>query len=366
LPRARGVQVAHAVHALAGEVEAVDLAFEPAADKSDPFAHYGLIKPANVRLLPISRRLFWPFDGLRVQSHRLFARRLASLVEAAPRPDVVFVRHVKLAGDLVRRLPKLPLIYEAHEVFADTSSNHRTQESERQAIEGADLVLANSAATARRLEKRYRPGAPIQVLANGVTIPSNVVPRDWNNAKREIIYAGSLFGWKGVDDLVAAAAELSGYRITIVGGSTSEVDRLKSMAVAEGAELAFTGRIPHREALSRIGHACIAVLPNRPDPDSAFTSPLKLLEYLAHGCAVVATDLPSVREIVDDGEVVWAKAGDAQSIAQAIRTLANSPTTAEETARRGQDLAVGYAWETRARKLSQLLSDVIANARPLR
>lgn len=360
LPRARGVQAIHSIHALAGEIEAVDFAFEPAPGQPDPFSAYGLTRPGNVRLMPLSRRLPWPFAGLGLKSHRLFARRLVARVRRGDKPDVILVRHVKLAAALARCLPHIPLAYEAHEVFADTASPRHAERIgriESRALGAVRLLLANSRATAERLRARYPAAAAAEVLPNGVTVPAAPPPRDWRNAGREIVYAGSLFGWKGVADLVAAAALLPGRRITIIGGETEAVARLRAAAPQGGAELVFAGRLPHAEVQRRLAASCIAVLPNRADRDSAFTSPLKLFEYLAAGCAVVATDLPAVREILGAEDAAWAAPGDPASLAAAIRSLTENPAAAEAVAARGFARVQAYSWQARARRLAGLLRE---------
>lgn len=364
LPRARGVQAIHAVHSLAAEIDSIDFAFEPVEDQLDPFAAYGLTKPANVRLLPLSRALPWPLSALGGRSQRMFVHRLGQALRSAA-PDAVLVRHIKLACALGRRFPDLPLIYEAHEVFADTAPprrRHQTAETERCALAGARAVVANSAATARRLGDVYPDLAPArtaQTVANAVTVPVAPVPKHWADCRREIVYSGSLFGWKGVDDLVAAAAFLPGHRITVIGGDADGVARLRALAPQDGAEIEFTGHLPHAEVQRRLANACIAVLPNRADPDSAFTSPLKLFEYLAAGCAVVATDLPAVRELLDDDCAAWAWPNDPESLAAALRTLCADPARAQAMAEVGFRRVQPYAWPARACRLRAIIEDVV-------
>lgn len=355
LPRARGVQVVHAVQALAAQAEAIDFAFEPVAGVADPFAAYGLEKPINLNLLPITRALPWPLHRLRSQGR--FQRRLLKAM-AANRPDIILVRHIKLACALHRAWPDLPLAYEAHEVFADTTESRRptrTAVTEACAVMGAKLLLANSAATAARLAERYPAARPAVVLPNGVRLPATQPAKDWSRIRQEIIYTGSLFGWKGVDDLVTAAAFLPGCRITIVGGSAADVEKLRKKAPATGADLVFTGHLPHGEVQQRLAAACIAVLPNRPDPDSAFTSPLKLFEYMAAGCAVVSTDLPSIREILGETDAVWAEAGNPASLGAAIRGLTEQPARAAAIAAKNFHNVQAHSWQGRSRRLAELL-----------
>lgn len=124
LPRARGVQVAHFVRALALQGVRVTLAYV-AGEAGHPFAPIGQPVPANVTLLPLSRSLPWPLAGTGIKSHRLFMWRLGRWLRAQQgrggAPDVLFFRHVKAAAQFASEFPQLPFIYEAHEVFAETA-----------------------------------------------------------------------------------------------------------------------------------------------------------------------------------------------------------------------------------------------------
>jgi glycosyltransferase involved in cell wall biosynthesis len=165
-----------------------------------------------------------------------------------------------------------------------------------------------------------------------------------------------LFGWKGVDDLVSAAANLPGCRISVIGGSPEQVARLREGAPAAGAKIEFLGQLPHAQVAQALQAACIAVLPNRDAPDSRFTSPIKLFEYMAAGCAVVASDLPSLRDILTDDEAVWVKPGDPAGLAAGIRSLVADPERARRLGALLREKARAYTWRARAQKLAALLA----------
>ena len=364
------MQVAHAVVELArqglGSSIDVELAYVPEGDRH-PTRYYGLEPPANLSLTPLSRAPGWPLSWLlpRMHSNRFFMRRLErriavlqSTALAGAERLVVMVRHLKLATMLIDRHPDLPLVYEAHEVFGDTA--HAKKQDEQSAMEArvmqrAALVLANSAATAARLKERYGERR-IEVLPNGVDWPASLPDKDWANAGRHIVYSGSFFGWKGVTDLVQAAGALPGYRIILLGGTAEQVAREREQLAKNGAEVVFHGHVPHGEVADALGATCIAVLPNRDDPDSRFTSPIKLYEYMAAGCAIVASDLPALREVLADETAVWVKAGDPASLAQGIRSLADDPDRARRMGAMVREQARTLTWQARAAKLAALLS----------
>ncbi len=191
---------------------------------------------------------------------------------------------------------------------------------------------------------------------------SLIPEKDWVHCAERIVYAGSFFGWKGVADLVAAARELPGLRVTLLGGDKDSIRAMREQAAAGGALLEFTGRVSPRRVAQALEEACIAVLPNRADPDSAFTSPIKLFEYMAAGCAIVASDLPAVREILADDEAVWFPPGDTKALAAALRLLAADTRLACALSARVRTRVRQYTWHARGERLCHLLRGMAPGA----
>ncbi len=362
LPRARGIQVAHTVAALAQQGITVQLAYVPSPDGADPLAGYGVTDLGGVERVPLARGLPAPFSWLPLRSNRLFFRRLCRWMEtqAAPRrrPALIMARHLKIAHALLDRFPDIPLLYEAHEVFSEVAppakraSLARIEES---VLRRAKALVAVTRGVAEDLKKRYRLDREIHVLPDAVAWPAQVPEKPWHEARRHIVYAGSFFPWKGVQDLVAAAEWLPGCRIELIGGSPERIHEYRSQVPAGGAEVVFAGHLTHPQTLQALGRACLAVLPNRAEPNSLWSSPLKLFEYMAAGCAVVAADLPSVREALAHDEAIWVPPGDPRALADGIRRLADDPALAQQLGERVRERARAFTWEARAARLAAIM-----------
>lgn len=363
LQKARAIQVVHTLHALAQYPLKITLAYVPVAGHEQPFAAYGLDLPANLTLLPLSNGLGWPLHWLRVHSGKLFQQRLLAWIQRARQagqgPDAILVRHVKLAARLFQADPQLPLVYEAHEVFSEgapAKKAARLAAQEALVLRQSRAVIAITRQLAERLQARYAIRRPFAIIPSATTLPAQQAEKDWQQANRRMIYAGSMYGWKGVDDLVAAAGALpENCEIHLVGGTAEAIEKLRQAAPAHGARLVFHGYLSHQATLAMLAQACIAILPNRAGSVSDFTSPLKLFEYMAAGCAIVASDLPVLREILDDSNAAWFTAGDASALAQALRNLLAAPEHMQVMARQTTELARQYTWAGRADKLFALL-----------
>lgn len=362
LPRARGIQVAHTVAALASQDIRVRLAYVPSHDGVDPLAGYGVNDPGGVERVPLSRGLPVPFSRLPLRSNRLFFRRLRDWMEGESkrgrRPALIMARHLKIAHALLDRFPDIPLLYEAHEVFAEVAPPARRESLariEESVLRRARALVAITRGVAADLKKRYRLEREIHVLPDAVAWPAQVPEKPWHQAGRHIVYAGSFFPWKGVQDLVAAAEWLPGCRIELIGGSPERIREFRSQVPAGGAEVVFAGHVTHPQSLQALGLACIAVLPNRAEPNSLWSSPLKLFEYMAAGCAVVAADLPSVRETLARDEAIWVPPGDPRALAEGIRQLADDPGKARQLGERVRERARAFTWEARAARLAAIM-----------
>lgn len=357
LARARGLQVAHFVRALAMQGVSVTLAYVPGVN-GHPFSPIGYEVPANVTLLPLSRNLW----GTRIKSSRIFMWRLARWLrrqeKSGSSPTIVFFRHVKAAAQFAKAFPRIPFLYEAHEVFAHTakvSQRRRLHRLESLTLDRAALIVANSRGSADGLRDTFQMQKPICVLPNAVDYRESLPEKPWYESRLHLIYAGSLFGWKGVDDLVDAMQFLPGYHLTVIGGSPEQIDRLKIRWSESGTRISFLGHLPQHEVQSLLARSCVAILPNRADTDSAFTSPLKLFEYMAAGCAVVASDLPALRESLGSDGGSWATANDPASLAQAIRQVCERPDGGAGLGELSRRRVREFTWENRAKMLIGLL-----------
>ena len=364
LPRARGLQVAHALESLAATGIEVTLAHVPVAGSS-PFSPLGYDTATGVETIAISRAWPSPIDRIPPfrawHSTRFFASRLWREAERR-KPDLLYIRHLKLASLAATRSDLPPLLYEAHEVFADTASPAKRQkmaELEQRVMTHAAGIVCNSRATADRLQQRYGPARRLLILPNGVSPQPARPEKTWADSRLHIVYAGAFFGWKGVEDLILAARHLPGFELTLIGGEDLQIRHLLGMVNKDGAKVNILPRLPQADVARHLASACIAVLPNRPEPDSAFTSPIKLFEYMAAGCAIVASDLPSIHEILSHGDAAWFVPGDPLSLANTLRELANKPEKARSMGSHVYERSREFTWESRAEKLRNFLQEVL-------
>jgi glycosyltransferase involved in cell wall biosynthesis len=103
-------------------------------------------------------------------------------------------------------------------------------------------------------------------------------------------------------------------------------------------------------AIEEMARWDVGVAPYHPVPDFYF-SPLKVLEYMAAGCCVAASDLGQIRVLLGNGDRgVLVPPGDPDELAGALLQLAREPRRAAELAARGRRFVLSrHTWVRNAR-----------------
>jgi glycosyltransferase involved in cell wall biosynthesis len=355
---ARSIQVINTCVALAKLAGRVTLYADQVGSNQNMFHFYGLHQLANLHLVPISRD-FGPF-----KSNLWFNQRLKKAIRTQP-SQIVLTRHLKVARALLDN--QIPIIFEAHEIFGHKAVNGKRNFSiEKQVFENAQGIMYLSFGLKRDLERLYKPTVPHIVIPSGTEVYQSLPQKtNHNMLKVRITYVGSSrYNWKGVDVLLEALTWLPDtIGLDIVGELAGNLMAKKKVPeLIESGKLSVTGPLPPPEAALRLKDAVVAVIPNTGEDSVSryYTSPLKLLEAMAAGVAVVASDLPSIREIVSENEAVLVKPGDPQSLVEGIMRVIKDRKLRAKLVHGAWKRVQEFSWETRAKKIMTLIQEVLA------
>jgi len=177
--------------------------------------------------------------------------------------------------------------------------------------------------------------------------------------KKIAMYTGHLYGWKGVDTLAEAAQMLSeDSMVVFVGGTEQDITRFKEM-YGEVKNIFITGHHPHEEMPLWQSAADVLVVPNtgKEAISSHYTSPMKLFEYMASGRPIVASNLPSIRQILSEKNAILVTPDDAQALADGIKkALDPSSQSSKLVVRSLQDIK-RHSWIARAGRIGEFMVD---------
>jgi glycosyltransferase involved in cell wall biosynthesis len=377
IERANGVQTMHTCHALAARGHALTLLVRPdsTSPPRDPFVFYGLPPITGLSIEPITiagaaplRRAYMLWTAVR--------RALAGSF------DVVFTRDLGLAA-LLARVPaarRPALVYESHGIAPIVSEEmprllgrpdltpsgaklRRLDRRDALVWRVADTYVTITRALADDLAARYGTRDRVLVVPDGAVVTPAHAPAALQSARPLVAaYAGHLYPWKGIDVFLRALALTPDVRGLIVGGHPGEADLTRVRALISdlglSARVTITGLLAPHDVAHALDDADVLVLPNTPSTISdRYTSPLKLFEYLTRGRAIVASDLPSIREVLTHEQTaLLVPAGDATSLAAAIARLEGDPGLRARLGASAHAIAPDYSWARRAERLEPALA----------
>lgn len=179
-------------------------------------------------------------------------------------------------------------------------------------------------------------------------------PTDLPSDKPVALYAGHLYDYKGVPTILAAANHNPGVTFALLGGLPEDIQRAHAAAATMGLTNALLlGPRPHSAVPAYLWHADVLLLPpSARHPSACWTSPVKLGEYLAAGRPIVASDIPALRDWIDEPVVRWFTPDDGESLALAISTFLREPA-ADSLDRRSLAAALArrFSYTARARAI---------------
>jgi PEP-CTERM/exosortase A-associated glycosyltransferase len=270
---------------------------------------------------------------------------------ASWRPDVVHAHSPMLVGIPALRAARragLPLVYEVRDLwenasvdrgkFAYGSWQYRlAQRLESGVLRHSDAVVTICEALKQALLPRVGRPERLRVVPNGVDAGSFTpglsgerVRECWRLVGKKIVgYIGTFQPYEGLELLIRAMPQVrkrvSDAHLLIVGaGGVEEV--LRREAAGMEAFITFTGRVPHQDVQPLYAACDVLAYPRVATRTTELTTPLKPLEAMAMARPVVVSDLPAMRELVDEERTgVTFPASDAAALAETLVGLLRDP-----------------------------------------
>ena len=163
---------------------------------------------------------------------------------------------------------------------------------------------------------------------------------------------------KGVGDIIRAFARAykknNNIYLLLVGIEDSEKNEV--LATAQDCELpslAFLVLALDQKRFAEYVIASDVLLMNYPNSEhyAWYMSPTKLFAYLAVGHPIISSDLPSIRSVVDDEDVLFVKPGNVQSYAEAMIYAASNLSDMNRGRSKRMQLASKFNWKSRATRI---------------
>lgn len=361
--KAHGIQIFSMCAALASVGVSVELVVpnrrSPLTD--DPFVYYGVKQNFAVRRLSTGD-VTWlqPYLGRFAFWLQTISFAIMALVDAYRHPAAVYYHRDEVTF-LLFALFGLPSVWEMHRV-----PNHLWVY--RRAMGQAKMLVVITQGIADALQEHGVRGDTVFVAPDGVDRErfTDVSPRDqirarygWGVDACVVLYTGQFYAWKGVDTVIAAAQNLpSNVHVVLVGGGGGRSEEMMQMNTALGGRVFFVGQVSPHLVPAYLAAADIVLIPNsaREEISRRYTSPLKVFEALAAGKAMIVSDLPSLREVLDDTCAVFVPADNAPALARAIADLAKDFDRRVALGAAAAVRSQSFTWTGRAARIVEQLA----------
>ncbi len=300
----------------------------------------------------------------------------------AGRFDALYERYnlYHFAGALVARRRRLPLLLEVNAPIAEERARFGglawpalARWAERFVWRRADLVLPVTEVLAGHVREAGVPAERIVVVPNGIDLedfPDDLAARQSGEEAEEIVlgFVGFVREWHGLEAVLRGIAAWQGrQRLALVvvgeGPARPGLERLAAeLGIAQ--RVRFTGLAPREQVPRLIASFDIALQPAA----VPYACPLKLVEYMAAGRAIVAPNQPNIRELVaHERTALLFPPGDVAGMWAAIARLAgDAPLRARlGAAARVEAIARDLTWAGNARRVVALAVGLRSKAAPV-
>jgi glycosyltransferase involved in cell wall biosynthesis len=300
-------------------------------------------------------------------------RRLAAAAREF-RPDVIYERYnlFLLAGLMLKRKTGLPLLLEVNAPLAEERGKfgglglpRLARWAEAKAWRGADFVLPVTDVLADHVRAVGVPESRIVVIPNGIN-ESHFAAAPSPDAAKALLgwpdalvlgFTGFVRDWHGMDRVIrwmAGEGAPANARLLIVGDGPARPDLERLAAELKlGDRVRFTGVIHRDQVPALVAAFDIALQP----AVVAYASPLKLIEYLALGKAIVAPNQPNIAEVLaHDQNALLFEPGDVSGLERSLARLAHDHELRGRLGQGAYDTIsrLQLTWAGNARKAVQL------------
>lgn len=340
------------------------------AEEKDVYKYYGV--PKNFEILrsksldafrlPIPRKLAYYLHAWS------FARSAAKIVRSYP-DALILSRDLYAAYKLVKQGRKVA--FEVHDFPGKraaamlkkipriiTTNNWKKEQLIKQfKIDSTRIFVAPNAADF----KKFQPSAD---HPQGDSIFSGKLHQEmkWPRDKKMVLYTGSLYSWKGVHTLACSARFIDkDTAMVLMGGGEEDRKEFREFLKKENLvdRVTLLPHRPHGEIAQVLSSAGVLVVPTSAKEliGEKETSPLKIFEYLGAQKPIVASDVMSSREVLDESMAIFFKPDDPKDCARAITAALSMDSSAWQSMASAQNAFIKTrTWEARAKNILDFIS----------
>ena len=204
--------------------------------------------------------------------------------------------------------------------------------------------------------------APISKRSENLYYRLNISRKNWYAVCG---YFGQLYEGRGIEIIEYMARERQDVLFVVYGGESYDVSRSKKKN-RDLSNIYFGGHISHPDTQELMRCMDILLMPyqkkvsigTKSDDTAKWMSPMKMFEYMASGLPIISSDLPVLREVLDDmRNAILVSPTDPQEWCYALDRLVDNIDLAQSIGKQAyNDYKEKYTWGVRARKILDLVN----------
>ena len=238
-------------------------------------------------------------------------------------------------------IPSIELPVHYPRLYQNSVLLNQLQTLESHCLSQADRIVTVSRTNARYLESRTVPAGKIHLIPNIAEIEPKGMPQP---SEPLILYAGTLTPWQGVSTLIQAfglIAEHRNVRLLLACSSKKFLRPIRKQIRKAGLQekVQIEIGLPKDEIYAYYRQAVCTVVPlTRCDRNELQgCCPLKILESMAVGTPVIASNIAVCRELIEHGRDSWlVKPDSPRALAYGILTLLDTPELVTKLGQKAQ------------------------------
>lgn len=233
---------------------------------------------------------------------------------------------------------------------------HKAFWPQRLLLNRADIVATISRTTEALMAKYALTKRPVRIVGNAPQPGQK--PRDPEaGADKSLLYMGSFMPYKNVETMIRGMSELPGYSLHLLSRITPQRKAELEALVPDGAKVVFHNGVSDAEYDELLLRATALISLSRAEGYG-----LPLVEAMALGTPVIASDTPIFREVGGDA-VSYVHPESPSEFAAAVSAL-GAPDLWRERSRTSVERAAKFNWDESARQLLSAAEEVVAQRRP--
>ena len=269
----------------------------------------------------------------------------------------------------VNGLPSIELKY--HYPGLDTGLLTKIKEQEIATLHLSDAIICPSHVTRDYIASLGLNRKLITVIPNGVSasdFPPTPLPVREGRVP-VLLYIGTLADWQGLDIVVKALPKIleqKNVQLRIVGRGRSRQRKMLAKQIRKlgvEASVIVQPAVPHHEIPALIAESdiCVAPLGLNDRNVTQGACPIKVLEYMAAGRPLLASNMPIVRELVrEDLDALLFSPNDPDDLARQTLALLNDLDLSKRLARSASERALSkFSWHESQKKLGKVYEKLL-------